>query len=348
MAPREYWDEYGCRCNAYAPAAVFAAYERWGFLYPAKKRRLASLWGSVEATWRAAMTRSDLMAVATCGDLAGARAATGMRVRSGQGYVGQHWAAADAPSGTLALTLAVLAGASARPFVSGFQLSYRPGNRMPARVFGGAVRAAGPHGAERLNTLHALPRQGRRARELDVARWAAQDRGVVAAFCRNEAGVVWTAVNELDTADVEWRDSDRLWAEVGLRYRRSVWVARWRGEIRGLAVVHRGPVGLNFSLLENRVELLLARDVGREARAAVAGALLEAATEAADPKLLNRLPVVCAATDEPALAALGAPAFRRYVGAMWAGPAGVRALWESVHRRFGRVLQRLDRQESGS
>ncbi|MEM7201733.1 MAG: hypothetical protein AAF628_15805 [Planctomycetota bacterium] len=344
MPTREFWDQYGCRCNAYSPDQVFAAYERLGFLYAAKRRRLAPLWDRIKATWVAAMTQPDLMSVATWGPLNGPRAATGMRLRIGHGYGGQHWAAGESPTGTMALTLAVLAGASTRQRATGFQIWYRPQNRMPARVFGGAARSAGARGAERQQCLLMVPRPLTRTNGIEVARWTPGHRPEVTAFAQSEAGKVWTTVSELDTSDAEWAASDRLWARVGLRYWRRVFVARRQGASCGLAIVHRGPVGLNFSLLENRAELVLARDAPPTVRSATAAALIEAAVAEADPELRDCFPLVCSESDEPVLAELGAKKYRRYACAMWAGQQGTIALLDSVQQRFGRVLQRAERE----
>src|SRR5206468_7802176 len=59
--------------------------------------------------------------------------------------------------------------------------------------------------------------------------------------------------------DVELQSVNELYRSVGLRRTRSVWLAYQgtRCEPVGAAIAYRGPLGVNFSYLENRCDLLL-------------------------------------------------------------------------------------------
>ncbi len=71
-------------------------------------------------------------------------------------------------------------------------------------------------------------------------------------------GSIYVAAEQLAT-DPELTEVDQLYREVGLKRTRQVWLAfrEYKDEPVGAAIAYRGPLGLNFSYIENRCDLLL-------------------------------------------------------------------------------------------
>src|SRR5205814_8955322 len=73
---------------------------------------------------------------------------------------------------------------------------------------------------------------------------------VIASVAR---GSIYVAAEQLLT-DPELTEVDQLYREVGLRRSRRVWLAyrEYKDEPIGAVIAYRGPLGLNFSYIENR------------------------------------------------------------------------------------------------
>jgi len=71
-------------------------------------------------------------------------------------------------------------------------------------------------------------------------------------------GSIYVAAEQLAT-DPELAEVDQLYREVGLRRTRHIWLAyrEYKDEPIGAVIAYRGPLGLNFSYIENRCDLLL-------------------------------------------------------------------------------------------
>ena len=137
---------------------------------------------------------------------------------------------------------------------------FRAENRYPARVFGSCTLSLGQENAVvhqhscvtmRRDRLPAAPGA------VAVHRCTDTDAPVIERLARRLCGAVQAEADEWAAGDVELRQLDARYQEVGLRRHRHVFIATAPGllEPAGFAVAYRGPLGLNFSFLENRCEL---------------------------------------------------------------------------------------------
>ncbi|MEZ5965283.1 MAG: hypothetical protein R3F56_15730 [Planctomycetota bacterium] len=338
---------------------LFACYERAGFIYAKKRERLLPVWPRVFETWDALLASpdGDPLDLRHCGDPAGERFAVGCSVRCGNaGLAGQHWAGHGLPLGIGELSLAVTRAALERAGIESFQVWYRAENRLPARVFGRAAAAAGSQGGNRTQVLFAWPEPveprgdvgcrlpgGAETRGVQVDRWTPARRWDAYELAATRGGWLWASVCELHTGDAEWAACASIYQRLGLVYDRPVLVARNdAGRVVGLAMVHRGPIGLNFTLLENRVELCLAPDVAGLAASSVARTLLAAARPLVRAEVAALAPIVVGDRDAAAVEALGAERYRTYRQSMWLGKAGIAALVRSLEQTYGAVLRRRE------
>ena len=82
-------------------------------------------------------------------------------------------------------------------------------------------------------------------------------------------------------------------------------------------MAYRGPLGLNFSFLENRCDLLLSPGLPPAAAVAVTSALISDAAAAYADFELDDIPVVADSASAPALVACGGQMLRNYCQGIW-------------------------------
>jgi hypothetical protein len=123
-----------------------------------------------------------------------------------------------------------------------------------------------------------------------------------------------------------------------------VWLAYRAGsdEALGAAIAYRGPLGLNFSFVENRCDLLLDPRLSEAEAAAASSALIDASMAAYADFELDDVPVVADTSAAPALSALGGQFLRNYCQGIWLKD-GHALLHRHVDRCYARLLTRVER-----
>jgi len=151
---------------------------------------------------------------------------------------------------------------------------------------------------------------------------------------------VYVAAEEF-ADDVPLKALELLYRRVGLRRNRHVWLAYRKGknELIGAAIAYRGPLGLNFSFLENRCDLLLSPALPEPEIQSVAASLLAAVVPVYDNFELEDIPVVVAEAAVPALLNLQAQFIRHYCQCIWLKGGYPRA-YRHVDSFYSKVLAR--------
>jgi hypothetical protein len=151
-------------------------------------------------------------------------------------------------------------------------------------------------------------------------------------------GHVYVAAEELAT-DVPLKSLDLLYRRVGLRRTRQVWLAYLRNRPVGAAISYRGPLGLNFSFLENRCDLLLSPNLSEAELQKAASGLLGAALTAYQGFELESIPVIAGDDAVPVLSKLGAQLVRHYCQCIWL-KGGYPRSYRHVDSFYSKVLDR--------
>jgi hypothetical protein len=131
-----------------------------------------------------------------------------------------------------------------------------------------------------------------------------------------------------------------------LRRSRHVWLAYRanKEEPIGAAIAYRGPLGINFSYLENRCDLLLLPTLPDSEVADVSSALLTAASAAYEDFELDEIPVIADEMATHALVKLGGEFVRHYCQGIWLKD-GHPGFYKHVDGFYSRILARLERQQ---
>jgi hypothetical protein len=343
----ELYSNYGVQVNTIPVSELFALYERTGFLYPDKAARLTPHIEQVRENWRKMLRAGDsLLYVLTSGDEERGRASLAVWRTTHMGWMSQHLVSESNPYASRAVMLAGSAASILKGVDESHQNWFRPENRFPTRVFGSMVQTIGDeHSSVQRHAYFSLPKKlamptggGIRA----VA-YNPSHRRALAAIATAARGRIYVTAEEL-AGDVEFEAVDELYRRVGLRRTRHVWLA-YRGskdEPLGAAIAYRGPLGLNFSYLENRCVLLLHPGLPESEALGVVGALLKACSAAYRDFELDEFPVIADQIAVPALLKLGVEFVRHYCQGIWL-KEGNPGFYRHVDRFYSKLLVRAEK-----
>jgi hypothetical protein len=343
----EVYEAYGVQVNAMSVDDVFALYERTGFLYPDKAARLLPHLGQVRENWRRMLRAGDsLLCVLTAGDEKGGRASIAVWRSTQHGWTSQHLVSEGNPLLSRAVILAGSAASMRKGIDESHQNWFRPENRFPSRVFGSMVRTIG----ESLSSVQrhvyfvlprglSLPATGR----VRVAPYSSSHREALSAIVSVARSSVYISAEEL-AGDVELRAVDELYRSVGLRRTRKVWLAYrgYKDEPIGAVLAYRGPLGVNFSYIENRCDLLLHPTLPESEIPEVVVALLKACSTAYEDFELDLIPVIADQIATAALLQLGAEFLRHYCQGIWLKDGQPR-FYRHVDSFYSRLLARAEK-----
>ena len=335
---------YGVKFNALSVDELFELYRRVGFLYPAKATRLLPYMDLVRENWRRMLRAGDsLLYILTAGRDDKASASVTAWRTTGRGWLYQHLVSEGNPLGSRAVMLAGSAGAILRGLNESSQNWFRPENRFPARVFGSMVKTMGEtNGSVKRHGYYALPRNEafEPSESVQIVRYDRSHHEALCALAELVRGNIYVNSEEL-RHDVELQYIDDLYRGVGLRRTRQVWLAYCdtKDEPVGAALAYRGPLGINFSFIENRCDLLIHPAIQESDVHAVAASLLNAARAAYADFELNEIPVIADQIAATALNAVGAEFLRNYCHGIWLRQSD---FYEHIDRFYSRLVRRTD------
>ncbi|TDC76428.1 hypothetical protein [Streptomyces hainanensis] len=322
------WADFGCEVNALTPAELFDRYGQSRFLYPAKRVRLAPFWPLILENWQRARRAGELLhCVASYEERGGGWASLTSWRSTHAGWQTQHLVSTGTLAGARAVMLAGQAARMAGQQDVAQQNWFSPSNRFAALAFGTMARSIGPERSlvapgeyvmVPLALTHALG-AGRAAwsvTELDGG--ACPELAQLARHCRGE---VYVRAEGLDRDDLRLTDVDQLYRFVGLRRHRRIWVLHdASGVVQAAALAYRGPLGFNFSFLENRCDLLIAPGLDAAETRDATDTLLAAASHAYADFEPGTVPLTTA-TPVDHLIQAGAEPVRPYTRALWLAEA---------------------------
>jgi hypothetical protein len=318
-----------------------------GFLYRDKLQRLAPFTDEILDNWRRAAGSPDgLLRVVTFSgerDRSWASLATWRHTEGS--WCTQHLVSRGDPLATRAVMLAEQEAMIEDSLHLSNQNWFRPENRMPRRVFGAIIPLLGSDSAcaHRLSMFE-MPRhppQGG-SHGLRVVAVDPSARADLVHLATAARGTAYARAEGLADPDFCLDGLDRLYRKVGLfRYRRA-WLA-YAGDLAVAALIaHRGPLGLNYSFIENRADLLTSPACSRAQVVAATTALLDAASGTYDDFRPGVIPLLADEANARALASAGWQPIRAYCQTVWLR-SGYARYQTHLLATFARVAERAER-----
>jgi hypothetical protein len=335
---------YGVKLNALTVDQLFDLYQRTGFLYPAKAARLLPYMDLVRDNWRRLLEAQDsLLYLLTAGEEGEGCASIAVWRTTERGWTSQHLVSQGNPLGTRSVILAGSAASMRRGTEESHQNWFRPENRFPSRVFGSMVQTVGEAFASVKRHMYFAFRRNLPVyadKSVKVIPCTRANQDALSAFAVLVRGTIYVIAEEL-ARDLELKRIDDLYRTVGLRRTRQVWLAyrRYNEEPIGAVIAYRGPLGVNFSYIENRCDLLLDPTLPQSDVLAVVSSLLSASAPAYADFELNEIPVIADEIAAPALTQLGAEFLRHYCQGIWLNDGQPR-FYRHVDSFYSRLLHR--------
>lgn len=342
------FERFGCEVNRLSIDELFQRYMQTGFLYPDKLDRLAPFTQEILDNWRRAAASPDgLLRVVT---YTGARERSWASLASwrhtSSAWCTQHLVSRGDPLASRAVLLAEQQAMIEDPTHRSSQNWFRPSNRLPQRVFGAIVRQLGEERAcaNPLTMLEVPVSSQPAAGPALVTRVSTANQPALHALAAELRGLPFTVAEGLDEDDFELAELDQLYRRVGLfRYRRG-WLAHHDGELLAALVAYRGPLGLNYSFIENRADLLIAPGCAAEQIVPVTRQLVAAASEVYSDFRPGYVPLFVDERCAPLLSAAGLHDIRAYCQAIHLRPSYAR-YFEHIESTFARVAARAERRK---
>ncbi|KPA13389.1 serine/threonine protein kinase [Candidatus Magnetomorum sp. HK-1] len=311
---------------------LIALYEKSGFLYPEKKERILPYMDLILNNWRKALKMDDqlLNIVKFTGNNPDKEELTSITFwrTTFNSWVAQHLVSTGFPIGVCAMMLRAQAEVNIEKYrYKSFQNWFSESNNYANMVFGTLVKTIGNRysnvnkyayigvkhiSKSKYQTITTIPYQSDMQQEL--YHFYCQVRGSIDADAE-----------EINDMDIELNQLDQLYQKVGLRRKRYVWFAMLKNKTLpvGVAIANRAPFGLNFSMLENRCDLMLDPSLTRETREAVCCHLLSEVMKVYFSNKINLpfpisfVPVITDFASSQVLIDSGAKFLRTYKKSIW-------------------------------
>src|SRR5207249_532257 len=271
--------------------------------------------------WRKMLRAGEsLLYILTAGDETKGMGSIAVWRTAPHGWMSQHLVSDNNPFASRAVMLAAASGKILRG-TDDAQNWFRPENRFPARVFGSMVSTIGESLCSvQRHSYFALPRNVKFScdNKIRAVPYNSSHKSALSAIASATRGSVYIAGEDL-LGDVELQSVDELYRSVGLRRTWAVWLAYQStpSEPVGAAIAYRGPLGINFSYLENRCDLLLHPTIPAVEVPSVISSLLGSVLPTYKDFELDELPLIADEMATEVLLRLGAEFLRHYCQGIW-------------------------------
>jgi hypothetical protein len=326
---------------------LFQRYMQTGFIYTDKLERLAPFTEEILENWRrAAASPDDLLRIVTySGPRERSWASLASWRHTDTAWCTQHLVSRGDPLASRAVLLAEQHAMIEDPRHLSGQNWFRPTNRLPQRVFGAIIDQLGPERAcANALTVFEVPLLRAEAGPADISAVSASNQRELSGLAGQLRGHAHVVAEGLDEEDFGLARIDNVYRRVGLfRYRRG-WLAHHDGKLVAALVTYRGPLGLNYSFIENRADLLVAPQCPPQHIVAVTRQLVAAASDTYGDFRPGYVPLFVDERNAPLLRSAGLDAIRSYCQTIYLRPSYGRYL-EHLESTFARVAERAERQQ---
>lgn len=312
--------EPGCSVNSISIDSLFDLYNRCGFLYPAKKERLLPYMAEIKANWEKILTSEDnLLNIFSSQRRSQHKSASLVAWKSSMNTMTVQHLTSD---GMPLLTKAVLLGALSCFSSYSVGLWYNPQNKYTSRLFGRFPALFGESYVKEMLFDYFFVEAAKLPAPADcsavIRRLSNRDRKEAFQLVKSFTGDIFAKVEEFDSDDWELNQLDGLYKKCGLSRKRQLLAAYSRaGRPLGIAIVHRGPLGLNFSFLENAGMILLRDDLEKDLLKTAMNSLLLSILPAYSNFPPAAVPILTNKTCSRLLAGDGHKFFREYKKVVW-------------------------------
>ena len=309
-------------------------YENTGFLYPEKKERIGPYMDLIRDNWLAALKLDDqlLNIVQFKGTNPKKEQTTSIAFwrTTNNSWIAQHLVSTGGfPAGVCAMMLRAQAEVYIqRNRYHSFQNWFSKNNKYANLIFGSLVRTIGKEFSS-VELFHYMGVEKglskKPSNQIQIMPYQNDHKDELIHLYDQLRGKIDSNAEELDSSDIELDQLDQIYQKVNLRRKRYIWIASMKNKTTplGAVIVYRGPFGLNFSLLENRCDLLVDPELKEDDRIIVIHNLLVEASNAYFESKLNLpypisfIPVITDIKSATIIKHSGGHLLREYKKSVW-------------------------------
>jgi len=340
--------DYGCEINAINVSELFVQYESLGFIYPAKKKRLAKLMPLIEENWnRLLKIKPSVMQIVTFRNEAKDFGTMCMLQSSNYGWLNHHGIANKLPA--IALTFLTAQKVHLEnPTMKSSQIWFRPNNRIMSRICSNALSQVPKiHSFQQTFNYIEFPLKkiNLLSAEFRIVQYQPQHKTAFEQFLLRERGKAFLEGEDLNSDDITLQGINKLYQQVGLERYRQIWLIfdTTNNQLLGVAIAYKGPIGLNFSFLENRCELIIHSGLNGHSAKVVIALLVKAVTPQYQDFLPQFIPILADDKVAKQLVDFGGQLIRQYTQHLWTRP-GFEAWYFGAVATLKNILLRTQQQ----
>ena len=341
------YSQFGCHLNALSVDELFDLYEMTGFIYPAKKAVIKPYCDIIAANWRAAIDAGLLRILSYDSTTAPPWALTTLWLHTTHGWNIQHLVSFGfgGPVASRAVLLCTGAASMDDPEDYSHQNFFQRKKRFANRVFGTIDKSLKSDAClirdysylafpkAKISSLEAHPMSDELC-ETDIVE--------LQAFIESQRSSVFTNAEQINAESITLNNLNERYQSAGLFRYRKICVFHQDDQILGCALAYRGPLGLNFSLLENRCELIIKKNLSKNCAFIVANALLKQAAHYYKSFEPDCLYILTNIQNQALLEQLGSRFLRLYTQGIWTH-SGYQNWYDHVEQIYEPVMRAYNR-----
>lgn len=256
----------GCKLNNISVNELFAIYKKLGFIYPQKQAQIEPYFTKIKDNWSKAVASKDKLVTIlthTLEDYKSFATVCYWPATHSTALV-QHAVSSGNPISSRANLLGVLSAIynDAHPYraVANY---FRETNKWSMKLLAKQYDVLGAEDCS-LNKLSYLklpknlPAKGGFS-TVEIIKCKGPNQAQLANLARKIRGNAYVISEDFDHSDFELNELSRIFDKNNLLYKREIYLAyQKKGEEPAAAIIaNRAPLGFNFSLLENKCEILV-------------------------------------------------------------------------------------------
>ncbi len=338
------YEQLDCQLNTISIEELFKRYLEAGFLYTAKLEKLKPFWEEIKKNWQRGLRAGEMLIWnvtyespngTSWGALSGWRS-------THTGWAIQHLISLGSPIASRAVMLSALGVRIFEGVDTSYQNWFRPNNKFANKVFGSLIDNVGTENAA-LETFNyfVVPLDVKSSNDdIAIVEGSLANKEEFLSFAKQLRGEVFIKAEALDTDDLNLETVDYFYCMVGLRRYRRIFLAYGKGkdELIGAAIVYRGPLGFNFSFLENRCDLLLSPALSERQADAVVTTLMQKVAPLYEDFSPQFIPVIACDCAAIALSNGGGEFIRNYSQSIWL-KAGFVPYYRHLEKFYERIIR---------
>ena len=346
----EYSEELGFKINEISVDELFDKYKENGFIYPEKMVKLAPYFEKIKKNWKKLLLKNQsLLSIYTYENPTTHHWASVCSWKENQElWCCQHLSSNGNPVGSRAVLLGMQKG-----FIDNaptqqcnyVQNWFRPNNKYATKVFGtlqntvnNTISCIFEHCYLAVSLQSSLPKE----QDIIIKEYEPTHLEELINFLTIHRHQIFVESGGFKSDNIQLEKTNNLYQSVDLFKKRYILLAFSKSQLVGVAIAYRSPIGLNFSFLENRCELIINKNLKSDLSQKICTSLLSSARCYYTTFEAPYIPVITDNHNAILLTIMGHNIIRKYNQSIWSKD-GYEDWYKNVDKIFSRVCEREKR-----